>query len=78
MSWVVASATKLYLSAGYVTPPIVRSADLDASADATWTDMDTPTSMDSNGTHADVTFDGSHYIVLASQHTSGIWRYVEP
>jgi hypothetical protein len=78
MSWVVASATKLYASSGYVTAPTVRSADIDVAADGLWTDMETTVEMDKNGTHADITFDGSHYILLAAQHTSGIWRYVEP
>jgi hypothetical protein len=76
VSWVVATRTKLYTSGGYTTPPALRHADIDH--DTTWITDGTPQGMNDNGTHATVTFDGTHYVIIASQHKSGIWRYIEP
>jgi hypothetical protein len=34
--------------------------------------------MTASGHDAQVTFDGEHYMIIAAQHSAGIWRYIEP
>jgi hypothetical protein len=76
VSWVVTTATKVYASDAYQGTPTIRHADL--TSDAVWTSETPPSSMNGNGSFAVVTFDGAHHIIVAAQHTAGVWRYVEP
>jgi hypothetical protein len=46
--------------------------------DTAWTSEPYPEGMFENGVRATVTFDGSHYVIIAAQHKAGVWRYVEP
>jgi hypothetical protein len=46
------------------------------TATGSWTYNEAP--MDLGAKRADVTFDGSNYIVVAACWTAGVWRYVEP
>jgi hypothetical protein len=77
VTWVAATGSNVYSSDGMDgTPPTIRHASL--SADTVWTTDTTPPGMGSNGHDAGVTYDGSHYIIIAAQHSAGIWRFVEP
>jgi hypothetical protein len=78
ISWVVTTATKVYASGGYSIEPTIRHALL--TNDATWV-TDLPSSgksANANGHDAKVTFDGTHYIIIAAQHVAGVKRYIEP
>jgi hypothetical protein len=83
VSWVLATATNLYASSAYTSPPETLTAPLDD--DTNWTVL-TPAgeqpangaTSNVNGHNAGVTFDGTHYILIAAQHNAGILRYVEP
>jgi photosystem II stability/assembly factor-like uncharacterized protein len=76
VSWVVATNTMVYAADGYGGSPtkIMRAAQ---NNDTVWT-ADASVTMNDNGHTADVTHDGSHYIIIAPQHKAGVWRYVEP
>jgi len=74
ISWVVATPTNLYAGdSGDASR--VRRAPL--AHDDTWTVVTTPPIAE-NGHDANVTFDGSHHVLIVAEHKSGIWRYVEP
>jgi hypothetical protein len=79
--WVTASATRLYTitspcAAGYCTKTF-RSALI--SNDAVWDSIPSPDANTGNtGESAVSTFDGTHWIILGTCRTSGIYRYVEP
>jgi len=77
VSWVATTATKIYASDGLYenAQTVIRHADL--SNPTTWT-SDMPSGMNDNGIGAAVTFDGTHYVIITGQATSGAWRYVEP
>ncbi len=77
-SWVAATATTLYAGSGYgyaAAAAHVLHAPL--SNDTAWV-RETPGGLMQNGSYAVTTFDGSHYILIAAEQRSGIWRYVEP
>jgi hypothetical protein len=75
VSWVVATATKLYACAGpQGSTPHIMIASL--SNDTSWTSTTCP--MNQAGNTASVTFDGKHYIIIAAHCTAGVWRYIEP
>jgi hypothetical protein len=78
VSWVAATEKNLYVASGYIDePPHIWSAPIDD--DATWTDQGVPEGMTSNGANPPaVFFDGEHYVLVATQHRAGVWRYVEP
>jgi len=78
ISWVVTTATKVYASGGYTSDATIRHANL--SNDSAWMvdRLGTGQGKNGNGHDAKVTFDGTHYIIIAAQHNAGIWRYVEP
>jgi hypothetical protein len=48
------------------------------SADETWMPMTAPAAMFDGWKRASVTFDGTHYVIVAGSWRAGIWRYVEP
>lgn len=73
--WVAVTATKVYVADGYdVNPTTIRHASLDN--DNVWTD-DTPV-IPKSGIGIGVSYDGSHYVLVAGQGKAGVWRYVEP
>jgi len=76
VSWVVATPTKVYASDAYQGTPTIRHADL--ANDAAWSSDNPPSSMNANGSFAVPIFDGVHHVIVAAQHTAGVWRYVEP
>ena len=78
VSWVVATGTRVYASAGQDFGPIPTFYSAPLSDDTNWTSQAGPSGMDGNGHDAAVTTDGSRYVIIAPQHTAGIWRYVEP
>ena len=40
--------------------------------------MTAPDAMFDGWKRASVTFDGTHYVIVAGSWHAGIWRYVEP
>ena len=78
VSWVVASAKKVYASGGWPDPVRPRIASTTIGHDESWVTEMAPVEMTANGHRAAITFDGTHYIIIAPQHKAGIWRYVEP
>jgi hypothetical protein len=75
ISWVVPTATTVYMSDGR-TNPHIRHASL--TNDKVWIDDGNPSGMTSGGSRAAVTFDGTNYIIVAGQEMGGLWRFVEP
>jgi hypothetical protein len=74
IEWVLASATTLYVANGYdFDPTDVYSAPI--GSDATWTKI---ASLPKGGHDADMTFDGTHYVIIFPCHFAGVYRYVEP
>jgi hypothetical protein len=76
IGWVVVTATQIYASDGHFIGPTIRHAKI--ASDSSWTSDPPPAGMSDNSWDAKVTFDGTHYIIIASQGNAGVWRYVEP
>ncbi len=77
-SWVTATATTLYAGSGYgYAAGAAQVLHAPLNNDTAWV-SDTPAGMMQDGSYAVTTFDGSHYVIIAAQQRSGIWRYVEP
>lgn len=62
-------------SPGFITDPLFSSAARNGGT--AWSLMPRPAGMTNGSKRASVTFDGTHYIILAGCWTAGIWRYVE-
>lgn len=78
IGWVAATASRIYASSGGMyntTNPIIINAPL--TNDTKWIADTIPTIGDGAFAPA-VTFDGTHYIVIADMQQGGLWRYVEP
>jgi hypothetical protein len=77
-STVVATATTLYTSQspGWDADPCLRHAPLDN--DEAWVDDPWPHGMLTGAFDANVTFDGTNYVIITGNHKNGVWRYVEP
>jgi hypothetical protein len=43
-----------------------------------WVDVATPAAMTQGPSSEATTYDGSHYVFVASMWNAGLWRYVEP
>jgi acyl-coenzyme A thioesterase PaaI-like protein len=77
-SWVTVTATNLYVGSGYgYAAGAAQVLQAPLSNDTSWV-TETPAGMMQDGSYAVTTFDGSHYIIIAAQQRSGVWRYVEP
>ena len=78
---VIGTPTTLYASfgfpgaPGFSTDPLLSRAPRNPGT--AWTLMAKPAGMTNGSKRASVTYDGSHYIILAGCWTAGIWRYVE-
>jgi photosystem II stability/assembly factor-like uncharacterized protein len=77
-TWVCATATTLYASTG-ASGSAAHIYHAPLTNDATLVDGGNPDPGMVNGASTPgVTFDGTHYIIIACQAASGVWRYVEP
>jgi hypothetical protein len=74
ISWVVATATNVYVSNNRDEPHIF-SAPIDD--DTNWTDHGWPGMIHGGANTPGVLFDGEHYVLIAACEQGGIWRYVE-
>jgi hypothetical protein len=73
-SWIAATATKIYICIGSEGAPLIRTCSI--NNDSVWTKLTGgPSHTDYD---ANVTFDGTNYIILSGGGVSGVWRYVEP
>jgi len=77
VTWVAATATKVYCGAGYDFDPQPEIYSAALSNDSVW-QMEKVSTMSGSGEDACVTFDGVHYIIIGAFHKAGFWRYVEP
>jgi hypothetical protein len=76
ISWIVATATRLYCGSGY-SGDVAKVDHCLLSNDAAWT-SETP-GMSQNGAFPPgVLFDGSNHILIVPAAGGGLWRYVEP
>jgi hypothetical protein len=63
-------------SGGGVAQHLQRSP---ASSGTEWTNyVETPSGMVNGSNRVAVTFDGTHYVLIAGNWEAGIWRYIEP
>jgi hypothetical protein len=77
VAWVATTATKVYASCGYLSDQ-AQIIHASLSNDTLWTKDPVPQIIGNCPNNPAVTFDGSHYIIVAVMHKGGIWRYVEP
>ncbi|HEV8246047.1 MAG TPA: hypothetical protein VGP93_09780, partial [Polyangiaceae bacterium] len=70
----VGTPTHLY-AGGPFEGSLISAARSDDSA---WAPITVPSGLRSGWKRGAVTFDGSHYILVTGNWTSGIWRYIEP
>jgi hypothetical protein len=75
VSWVAATATKLYASSGRDNPHVFHTS---LSNDDVWVDDGAPGMIHGGANTPGVLFDGTHYVIVAPEEPGGVWRYVEP
>jgi photosystem II stability/assembly factor-like uncharacterized protein len=76
---IIGTPTMLYASSSVnfsPGPPAIRSAPRDPGTN--WSDMTLPDTLKHGAKRLAVTYDQTHWIVVAGSWMSGIWRYVEP
>jgi hypothetical protein len=75
ISWVVATATKLYVSNDRSDPHVYHAA---LANDEVWVDDGVPGMVHGGANTPGVLFDGEHYVLVVPAERGGVWRYVEP
>jgi hypothetical protein len=75
ISWVVATATKLYVSNDRSDPHVFHAA---LANDDVWVDDGAPGMVHGGANTPGVLFDGEHYVLVVPAERGGVWRYVEP
>jgi len=75
ISWVAATATKLYASNDRSNPHIFHTS---LANDQVWVDDGAPGMGQAGANTPGVIFDGTHYVIIAPVSRGGVWRYVEP
>jgi hypothetical protein len=75
ISWVVATATKLYASNDRSEPHVYHA---ELASDEVWVDDGAPGMVHGGANTPGVLFDGEHYVLVVPAERGGVWRYVEP